>query len=254
MSPMLITHRAPGQKPTTAIALIPARSGSKRIPGKNMKLLHGQPLVAYTIVAALQSQVFSQIIVSSDDEATLQLALSMGVGGIRRPAKYASDDSPDVEWVKHALTSEAIADQQHECFAILRPTSPFRTAATIQRAWAEYERSACDSLRAVEVVKANPHKMFWLVNCELQPILASSDNPPWHSRPTQTLPWAVQQNASLEISRCSHVRDRLFPSITGPRIWGFLNPEPEGFDINDQEQWDKAERKIAEGAWTLPTI
>jgi CMP-N,N'-diacetyllegionaminic acid synthase len=156
--------------------------------------------------------------------------------------------------VKHALTSTAIFDQQHDCFAILRPTSPFRTAKTIQRAWAEYERSACDSLRAVEVVTASPYKMFWLVNCELQPMLPTNDVPPWHSRPTQTLPWAVQQNASLEISKCSLVRDRLYPSITGPRIWGFLNPTPEGFDINTDEDWALAEARIDSGAWTLPTL
>jgi CMP-N,N'-diacetyllegionaminic acid synthase len=236
------------------IALIPARAGSKRIPNKNTRLLAGHPLIAYTIAAAQQSKIFASIIVSSDSDEALQIGLQMGVGGIRRPEKYASDDSPDIEWVKHALTSTAIFDQQHDCFAILRPTSPFRTAKTIQRAWAEYERSACDSLRAVEVVTASPYKMFWLVNCELQPMLPTNDVPPWHSRPTQTLPWAVQQNASLEISKCSLVRDRLYPSITGPRIWGFLNPAPEGFDINTDEDWALAEARIDSGTWTLPTL
>ncbi len=236
------------------VALIPARAGSKRIVGKNTKLLAGHPLIAYTIAAAQQSKIFHSIVVSSDDEATLQIGLQMGVAGIRRPEKYATDISPDIEWVKHALTSAAIADQQHDCFAILRPTSPFRTKETIRRAWAEYERTACDSLRAVEVCSVNPHKMFWLVNCELQPVIPTIDTPPWHSRPTQTLPWAVQQNASLEISRCDLVRDRLYPSITGPRIWGFLNPEPEGFDVNMPDDWEKAEQKIASGEWTLPTV
>ena len=219
-----------------------------------MRPLAGHPLIAYTIAAAQQSGIFSAIYVSSDDEPTLQLALKSGIAGIRRPAKYASDDSPDIEWVKHALSIETLADQQHDCFAILRPTSPFRTAKTIQRAWAEYERTACDSLRAVEVVKASPFKMWWLVNCELQPLLPTHDVPPWHSRPTQTLPWAVQQNASLEISKCSLVRDRLYPSITGPRIWGFLNAEPEGFDLNTPEDWARAEQQIASGAWTLPLV
>lgn len=236
------------------IALIPARAGSKRVPGKNLRLLAGQPLIAYTIAAAQQAKIFTQIIVSSEDAATRQIALERGVGAIPRPDKYASDDSPDIEWVRHALTSATIADQQPDCFAILRPTSPFRTAKTIQRAWAEYERSGCDSLRAVEVMTANPHKMFWLVNCELQPILPTVDLPPWHSRPTQTLPWAVQQNASLEISKCSLVRDRLYPSITGPRIWGFLNPAPEGFDINSEDDFAEAARMVTSGAWTLPRL
>lgn len=244
-----------GYKSTkSVIALIPARGGSKRIAGKNTKLLAGHPLLAYTIAAAQQSKVFRSIVVSSDDEATLQIALQMGVAGIRRPEKYASDDSPDIEWVKHALTSSTIFDQRHDCFAILRPTSPFRTAATIQRAWAEYERSACDSLRAIQAAGVNPYKLFWLNNCELLPVLPTHDLPPWHSRPTQTLPPTYMQNASLEISKCSLVCDRLYPSISGPRIWGFLNPEPCGFDLNTPEDWHYAEVMVKEGHWTLPTV
>jgi len=253
MSPLLTLQGTPLET-ESVIALIPARGGSKRLPGKNTKLLAGHPLIAYTIAAAQQSKVFQQIVVSTDSDEATQIALSMGAGVIQRPAKYASDDSPDIEWVRHALMSQSIADEGHECFAILRPTSPFRTAATIQRAWAEYERSPCDSLRAVEVVKVNPHKMFYLNNCELIPILPTYDVPPWHSRPTQTLPWVVQQNASLEFSKCSLVRDRLFPSITGPRIWGFLNPEPEGFDLNTVEEFEKAERMVASGEWRLPSV
>lgn len=238
----------------TIIALIPARSGSKRVPGKNTKLLAGHPLIAYTIAAAQQSKVFDNIVVSSDSEETLQIALQMGVAGVRRPEKYAHDDSPDIEWVKHALTSSTIADRQHDCFAILRPTSPFRTATTIRRAWHEYERSACDSLRAVEPACVNPYKLWWLNHCELMPLLPTNDVPPWHSRPTQTAPPVYQQNASLEISKCSLVRDRLYPSITGPRIWGFVNPAPEGFDLNTPNDWATAEQQITGGEWVLPAL
>lgn len=236
------------------VALIPARAGSKRIAGKNTKLLAGHPLMAYSIAAAQQSKVFDRIIVSTDSAEAIDIALQMGVGVVHRPEKYATDNSPDIEWVRHVLTSSTVADRCHDCFAILRPTSPFRTAKTIQRAWAEYERSACDSLRAVQPVSVNPYKLWWLNHSELVPLLPTNDVPPWHSRPTQTLPPVYQQNASLEISKCDLVRDRLYPSITGPRIWGFLNPEPEGFDINEPEQLDYAERMIAEGKWTLPTV
>lgn len=236
------------------VALIPARAGSKRIAGKNTKLLAGHPLIAYTIAAAQQAKIFQSIVVSSDDEATVQIGLQMGVAGVRRPEKYATDISPDIEWVKHALTSTAIADQQHDCFAILRPTSPFRSPATIKRAWLEYERTACDSLRAIEPCPVNIYKLWTMRDCEISPLFPTQDVPPWHSRPTQTLPIVYQQNASLEISRCDLVRDRLYPSITGPRVWGFLNEAPEGFDLNTPEQWAYAESKIASGDWTLPTV
>ena len=234
------------------IALIPARAGSVRIPGKNMKVLAGHPLLAYTIAAAQQSGIFRDIVVSTNDPAAGDLAKVMGVVQSIRPDGFATSDSPDVEWVQYTLGCDA-ADGA-DCFAILRPTSPFRSAKTIQRAWAEYKRSACDSLRAVQPAGVNPYKLWWMQNCELTPLLPTYDVPPWHSRPTQTLPPVYQQNASLEISKCSLVRDRLYPSITGPRIWGFLNPEPDGFDVNTLEDWARAEAKIASGEWMLPRV
>lgn len=237
------------------IALVPARSGSQRIPGKNIKPLAGHPLLAYTLAAAKQSGIFSTILVSSDSQEILNVGFQMGgICGLRRPEKYATNDSPDIEWVKHALTSQLVADQRHDCFAILRPTSPFRSAATIQRAWAEFERSEFDCLRAVEAVNCNPYKMWTMSNCELTPLLPVHDVPPWHSRPTQTLPRVYQQNASLEMANCSLVRDRLYPSICSGRVWGFLSEAPDGFDLNTPEDWALAEARIESGAWTLPTV
>ena len=242
------------QSGKSIVALIPARAGSQRLKNKNIKPLAGHPLIAYTIAVAKQSGIFQMILVSSDSEDILHIALQMGVAAIRRPAKWATAESPDIEWVKHALTSETIADQQHEVFAILRPTSPFRTAATIRRAWSEFERSTCDCLRAVQASGVNPYKLWWLNNCELMPLLPKNDVPPWHSRPTQTLPPTYQQNASLEMGKVALVRDRLYPSICAGRIYGFVNPPPEGFDINTGDDWAFAEMKITSGEWVLPIV
>jgi len=232
------------------LALIPARGGSVRIPGKNLKPLHGHPLLAYTIAAAKASGIFARIFVSSESPQVLDVASAYGAIAWTRPAAYATAESPDIEWVHDLLTHTAEGD----CFAILRPTSPFRSAATIQRAWEQFQRSPCDCLRAVEAVSVNPYKCWVLSDCELTPLLPVHDVPPWHSRPSQTLPRVYQQNASLEIAKCSLVRDRLYPSICSGRVWGFVNPRPEGFDINDADDWAFAEMQIASGAWTLPTI
>src|SRR3990167_1153878 len=102
------------QSGKSIVALIPARAGSARIPGKNLRRLAGHPLIAYTIAAAQQSGIFQTILVSSDSEDILQIALQMGIAAIRRPAKWATADSPDIEWVTHALTCETIADEQHD--------------------------------------------------------------------------------------------------------------------------------------------
>lgn len=235
------------------IALIPARAGSQRIPHKNIRPLAGHPLIAYTIAAAQESRIFDAILVSSDSDEALHIARQMGVEALRRPAIYATAESPDIEWVKHALCG-AHMTHHHDYFAILRPTSPFRSAKTIRRAWAEFERSEFDCLRAVQGVSEHPWKMWIESNCELIPLMWQTDTPPQHSRPTQTLPKVVVQNASLEMAKCSLVRDRLYPSICTGRIWAFHNPPPEGFDLNTPDQWAFAEMQSAKGEWALPTI
>lgn len=234
------------------IALIPARSGSQRIPGKNIKPLAGHPLIAYTIAAAKASGIFTRVIVSSESYDILKVASDYGAATSSRNVVHAAADSPDIEWVNDLINARRVIREDY--FAILRPTSPFRTAATIQRAWAEFERSACDCLRAVQPAAVNPYKLWWMQHCELLPVLPVHDLPPWHSRPTQTLPPVFQQNASLEMAKCSLVRDRLYPSICSGRVYGFLNPPPEGFDLNTPEDWAYAEMQIANGRWTLPPI
>src|SRR5687767_13180292 len=102
----------------TIVALIPARFGSKRIPGKNTKLLAGQPLIAYTIAAAQQSGIFADVVVSSEDDRTLSLAESYGVCPLWRPPTLASDSAPDIGWVRFSLSRlRELTTDTYEAFA-----------------------------------------------------------------------------------------------------------------------------------------
>jgi CMP-N,N'-diacetyllegionaminic acid synthase len=244
------------------VALIPARAGSKRIPGKNTKLLAGHPLIAYTIAAARESEVFSEVWVSSDDALTLALASVHGADTIRRSDECATDESPDVGWVKETLSG--IGFSVFDSFAILRPTSPFRTAAAIRRAYDQFKRSEVHSIRAVQPVKEHPGKMWQVENGCLTPLL-TGDFPvtrgwdqgagfghPWHSRPTQTLPSVYVQNASLEMAWTYVVKS--FGTISGRKIAPFFTEGYEGYDINDPEDWATAERLIEEGLVELPSL
>lgn len=222
---------------------------------KNTRLLNGVPLIAYTIAAAQKSKIFGAIVVSSEDDEILRIAQRYCAGVLRRPSYFSTNESPDIEWVKHALDSSLLTRGiEFDYFAILRPTSPFRSAKTIQRAWAEFERSDMDCLRAVSPAPVNPWKCWIESNCELTPLMWQSDNPPWHSRPTQSLPRIVVQNASLEMAKCSLVRDRLYPSICGGRVWAFHSELPDSFDLNTEEDFSYAEYMVKEGKWTLPTV
>src|SRR5688500_6663767 len=146
-------NRAHQQRSGSVVALIPARHGSKRVPGKNIRLLNGHPLLAYTIRAAIDSGVFDAVIVSTDSQETAEMARRYGAEvPFLRPAEFAGDTSPDIEWLEHLLKTLGAAGRSWDAFSLLRPTSPFRTAATIRRAWNLFtSQTGVDSLRAVEL-------------------------------------------------------------------------------------------------------
>src|SRR5262245_24908544 len=108
------------------VALIPARSGSKRVIDKNVRLLASHPLIAYTIAAARMSGIFDAVICSTDSERYADIARYYGaeVPFLRRP-EFATSISPDIEWVEDALKRLQAEGRGYECFSILRPTSPF---------------------------------------------------------------------------------------------------------------------------------
>jgi CMP-N,N'-diacetyllegionaminic acid synthase len=252
----------PGTSSSPCVALIPARLGSKRVPGKNVRKLGGHPMIAYTIAPALESQVFDAVIVSTDSEEIAAIARHYGAEvPFLRPAVLAGDTSPDIEWLEYTLRELNARGRTWDCFSLLRPTSPFRTAATIQRAWAAFTaQQGVDSLRAVELCAQHPGKMWVVRGARMFPLLPfeSAASPggggeqPWHSTPYQALPPVYVQNASLEMAWTRVVSER--HTIAGDVLMPFLTEDHEGFDINDAYDWMVAERLLAEGRVTLPRV
>lgn len=234
----------------SAVALIPARAGSQRVPGKNVRPLAGHPLLAYTIAAARESGVFDAVVVSTDSEETAAVARRYGadVPGLR-PAALAGSTSPDVEWVRHALAS---LPQRYEVFSLLRPTSPFRSGATIREACARLHAAgdAADSLRAVRPCREHPGKMWTVEDGFLRPLLATpAGEVPMHSRQYQDLPGVLVQDSSLEVA---WTRVAEAGSIAGERVLAFACPGEEGFTIDYPDDWAQAERLAAGREAVLP--
>jgi len=225
------------------VALIPARSGSKRLPGKNIKKLNGFPLIVYTIQAAKDSNIFDEIVVSTDDFETGSIAVYYGAGYIKRPQQYATDTSHDVEWIKHALNTLKKVGREYDAFAILRPTSPFRTGETIRRAFGEWDRKHC--MKAIEKVKQHPSKM-WKINGIMFPFI--DGHKANHLLPTQSLEDIYIQNASLEIrpTKIMNGNDAFYQP--------FFTHGYEGIDINDMTDWILAEELIKRKMAKLPEV
>ncbi len=237
------------------VALIPARSGSKRIKDKNVRVLGKHPVIAYTIRAAIDSGVFSSVVVSTDSEKYAEIARYYGADTpFLRNASIAASTSPDIEWVVQALTFLKEQGQDYDCFSILRPTSPFRLASTIQRAWTLFhEQEGVDSLRAVEKVSQHPAKMWVVRGKRMMPLLPfGPKKQPWHSSQSCTLPEVYVQNASLEIAWCKEALDN--HSIAGNVVVPFISEGFEGFDINEPIDWWYAEHLLATGETELPDV
>ena len=238
------------------VALIPARGGSRRLPGKNIKPLSGHPLIAYTIQATKDSGIFDGIYCSTESEEIGKIAEYYGAKWIKRPEEYSQDLSPDIDWINHTLREigncviikkeDRFYIEKIAAFAILRPTSPFRTGETINRAFAEYWWGYW--MKAVEPVKQHPSKMWNAKNGTMWPMI-DIDYHGWnmrHSLPIQKLPPHLIQNGSLEIRPC----DKLEPQKYQP----FFTKDFEGYDINDEKDWVYAEWLIENDKVKLPEI
>jgi CMP-N,N'-diacetyllegionaminic acid synthase len=242
-------------KKPSIVALIPARAGSKRVSDKNIRPLAGHPLIAYTISAALQSEIFSAVIVSTDSELYADIAKYYGAAApYLRPAELAGDLSPDIKWLEYSLNRLRQDGRKYDCFSILRPTSPFRLPETIQRAWRAFtNEKGVDSLRAVEKCKQHPGKMWVVRGNRMVPLLPLTPaEQPWHSSQYQSLPEVYTQNASLEIAWTRVVFEGR--TIAGNVLMPFFTEDYEGFDVNSDYDWSLAEHLIDSGQAQLPSV
>jgi CMP-N,N'-diacetyllegionaminic acid synthase len=246
----------PGTTQVSAVALIPARAGSQRVKDKNVRLLAGHPLLAYSICAARQSNVFDAVVLCTDSPRYAEIGRHYGAEvPFLRPADISTATSPDIEWVELALAELAALGRRFDAFSILRPTSPFRKATTIRRAWSAFTAAgpAVDSLRAVEKCAQHPGKMWIVRQDRMHPLLPMAPPAqPFHSTQYAALPDVYVQNASLEIAWTRVVHDGR--TIAGETLLPFITEGDEGVDINAEEDWWYANHLLEGGRARLPDI
>jgi CMP-N,N'-diacetyllegionaminic acid synthase len=236
----------------SVVALIPARSGSERVPDKNIRPLAGHPLLAYAIASARQAGIFDRILCSTDSGKVAGVAQRYGADTpFLRPAKLATSTSPDIEWITHALGE---LDEHYDLFAIVRATNPFRGPGVLQRGLEQLLATPeADSIRAVELVKQHPGKMWVLVGKTMRPLLDQSHlESAWHAGQYKALPEIYVQNSALEIAWTRVL------SQTGTRegrvVAPYLTRGYEGFNIDDEEDWERARRLLDAGQVALPEV
>ena len=230
------------------VALIPARGGSKRIPGKNIKPLAGHPLLAYSITSALESGVVDRVLCSTDSPDIADIARSYGaeVPGLR-PDDLASDGAHDISFVRHAWNEWC--EEDVEFLVLLRPPNPLRRGTSIARALKQLrENTWADSVRALRPVSEHPGKMWRVdVSGEATTYLDQGGS---YNGPTQDLEKLYVQSSALEIVRTSAVVAH--DSISGDRVMALELPGFEGLDLNSELDWMVVERLVESQPELLP--
>lgn len=229
----------------SVVAVIPARGGSRSLPGKNLRPLAGRPLVAWSIAAARESRLVERILVSTDSPELRAAALFWGAEApFLRPAALARDETPDLPVFQHvAEWLEREEGYRPDLFVQLRPTSPLRPPglvdAGIRLLW---EDLAADSVRSVTAPAQNPYKMWRQDGAYLSPLLNDAGAEAYN-RPRQSLPATLWQTGHLDVIRR---RTLEAGSLTGASIRPLLVGPEYAVDIDTELQLRMAELVLAQ--------
>lgn len=220
------------------LAVIPARAGSKRLPGKNVRQLAGMPLIAWSIQSALAAGVFSDVLVSTDDVGVMKIAVDHGATvPWLRPGELATDTATSIDVILHALSEYESNSGRVDSLMLLQPTSPFRSIQTIRQAVALHGLAGNPPIVSVCPAKAHPAWCF-LVDSEGCMRRYEGDS----AMPTrsQDLPTVYQVNGSVYLATATDLRSEhsFFCHRTRALV---VNQPEESIDIDDAWDWQLAE-------------
>lgn len=217
------------------LAVIPARLGSKRLPEKNIKMLNGKPLLAYTIDAIKKSQYIDRFVVSTEDTNIAQIAQSCGAEIINRPKELASDESPTDDVIINVLEQLQKKEQYiPDIIILLQPTSPLRTTEDIDTAIKTFLDSSGESLVSVTEYDHTPYWAFRIEKGVLKPEFTKDS-----LKRSQDLPKLYRPNGSIFISRVQTFLE--YRSFYTKQILSFIMPRERSIDIDDEFDFSIAE-------------
>lgn len=215
------------------VGLITARGGSKGIPRKNVKLLAGKPLIAWTIEAALKSGKLSRIIVSTDDDEIIQVAQAWGAETpFVRPTEVSQDNSPHILAVEHAI--HWLEEHEHtrpEYILLLQPTSPLRMAEDINAA---IEIAAGNQAEAVVSISETKHHPYLTKHILPNGLLADFVSTDLSYLRRQDLPPAYAINGAIYLNRSDSLLNAR--TFLPPNTYGYVMPLERSLDIDSP--WD----------------
>lgn len=194
------------------LAIIPARAGSKRLPGKNLRLLQGIPLVEWSIRRALDTPAISRVAVTSDDPQVLAIAESLRVDAIARPKELASDTATTMDVIQHTLRHYQSMGETFDSILLLQPTSPLRARRDIEDAFSLF---AQEGVHAIVSVCPCEHPPQW---CGPLPADLNMDHfldPAVKGKRSQDFPQYYRINGAIYLCRTTVIlqQNTLMPAM-----------------------------------------
>ncbi len=223
------------------IAIIPARGGSKGVPGKNIKLLNGKPLIGFTIQSALEANKISRVVVSTDDPTIQDIAVKYGAEvPFLRPSYLALDNTPTLPVVQHALQYYLEQGENFDAVCLLQPTTPFRKQGIIDQAIEKFTSSGADALITVVPVphQFNPH---WVFEPNEEGFLAPAirDKPTISRR--QDLPPAFIRDGAIYLTKSNVVLKK--NSLYGDKLAYLETDIAHYVNVDTPEDWELVEKE-----------
>jgi CMP-N,N'-diacetyllegionaminic acid synthase len=210
------------------VAVIPARGGSKSVPGKNIRPLGGRPLLAWSIDTARQVSEIDRIIVSTDDAEIASVGRAHGAEVYPRPPHLATDDALVIDALKDLLLALEAERENAEWMILLEPTCPLRTADDVRDCLKLVASGDYDSVATFKDAELNPHRAWRLVMGVPEMFIAGSI--PW--LPRQKLPKAYQLNGAVYVFRASLLAQEAKSLLVG-KLGSVLMPRERSQDIDD---------------------
>ena len=216
------------------IALISARSGSKGVPNKNIRLLGGHPLIAWSIMAAKKARSIDRVIVSTDSYEYAQLAIQLGAEApFLRPAEISGDRSTDFDFIAHALDWFADDSGEPEYIVHIRPTTPFRDPAQIDAAISLFQHSKmATALRSAHEMSESAYKTFEIAPAgQFKRLGADCTALDAANNARQQFPATYQANGYVDVLSTRFIRDNNL--IHGDWVLPFITPTVIEVDTED---------------------
>lgn len=224
------------------LGIIPARGGSKGVPRKNIRLLGGKPLLAYTAESSLQSKKLTRIILSTEDEEIAEIGRQYGLDvPFIRPSELAEDTTPTLPVIQHALKKLEAEGDVFDAVCLLQPTNPLRRAKDIDNCIELLENSQADSVVSILPVPAeyNPKWVYWQSD-DGSICLSTGETEPITRR--QDLPTAYYRDGTVYVTRSETICKQ--NSLYGNNVRGYkINPD-YSTNIDTENDWKKAEERI----------